>query len=385
MNSTSVPSLPQNIVIQYIAEGAANIVYRVSAAPLNADPRVSELEQYGEGTPPPSEIDIDQSLFFDSSFIDNKLLRLRKNLATTLPCAVAQEAWTRLVLPLFPPHQLVMQSLVEVRTGNIVSRLNKSLEQWEYSCAIIDGPHPSGSARPFKRRGVYLADDDHGLLVTDMSPRLPGEEIIQFKPKWLAQSPSAPAAARRCRTCANVARKNAAAARLHQPLEKPFCPLDLVSSNYADIYACAEAILQPECAAANIERFARWIQGTTLLKRLRDRQLAMDQRGIIDPDLSNENLLVAMTLRDCTVFVKFLAEVNNDEDIEARIGDLDVKSPQKAAYWKETETPLIAEGWYAGLERSDCRQPLTCSLSRGGHGAPQGEQDIPAGSVNRSV
>ncbi|PBP18794.1 inositol-pentakisphosphate 2-kinase [Diplocarpon rosae] len=379
MDSPCIPSLPENTIIQYIAEGAANIVYRViAAAPPNADPQVSELEQYGEGTPPPTELDTDQRTSGDFSFIENKLLRLRKNLATTVPCAVAQEAWTRLIFPLFSSHQLVMQSLVEVRTGNIVSRLNQSLEQWEHSTALMKGLDQSGSARPLKRRGVYLADDDHGLLVTNMSPGshlsdrlisgLSGEEIVQFKPKWLAQSPSAPAAAKRCRTCANVARKNAAAARLHQPLETAFCPLDLLSPNYTDIYACAKAILHPESLAANIERFARWIQSTPLLKRLRDCQLAMDQRGTIDPDLSNEKLLVAMTLRDCTIFVKFLAEVNQGEDIEARMGDLDVKSPQKAAYWKETESPLIAEGWYTGLESSDCRQPLTCSLSRRSQG-----------------
>ncbi|KAK2625407.1 hypothetical protein QTJ16_004719 [Diplocarpon rosae] len=365
MDSTGIPSLPENTIIQYIAEGAANIVYRVTvAAPQDADPQVSELEQYGEGTPPPSELDTDQRTSGDFSFIENKLLRLRKNLATTLPCAVAQEAWARLILPLFPSHQLVMQSLVEVRTGNIVSRLNQSLEQWEHSTALMKGLDQSGSARPLRRRGVYLADDDHGLLVTNMSPGLSGEEIVQFKPKWLAQSPSAPAAAKRCRTCAHVARKNAAAMRLHRPLERSFCPLDLLSPNYTDIYACAKAILPPEPLAANVERFARWIKGTTLLQRLRDCQLAMDPRGTLDPDLSNEKLLVAMTLRDCTIFVKFLAAVDPGEDIEARIGDLDVKSPQKAAYWRETEMPLIAEGWYTGLESSDCRQPLTCSLSR---------------------
>lgn len=85
----------------------------------------------------------------------DKLLRVRKDLATTFPSAVAQASWARLIKPLFTESQLVMQSLVELRTGNIIPRLNKELESL---------------SRAPKRKGVYLADDDYGLLVTDMTP-----------------------------------------------------------------------------------------------------------------------------------------------------------------------------------------------------------------------
>jgi inositol-pentakisphosphate 2-kinase len=57
-----------------------------------------------------------------------------------------------------------------------------------------------------------------------------------------------------------------------------------------------------------------------------------------------------MTLRDCTVFLRFPSE--------ARLGDLDVKSPDKEKYWKETEQDLINSGFYHGTEKegwsNDC-------------------------------
>lgn len=50
-----VPALPQNTELTYLAEGAANIVYRISIRPLTPEPTL--LEQYGTGTPPPTEIE----------------------------------------------------------------------------------------------------------------------------------------------------------------------------------------------------------------------------------------------------------------------------------------------------------------------------------------
>jgi len=40
------------------------------------------------------------------------------------------------------------------------------------------------------------------------------------------------------------------------------------------------------------------------------------------------------------------------EPVEARIGDLDMKSPEggKADYWRALERSLIDGGWYTGTE-----------------------------------
>lgn len=54
--SEIVPALPSNAAVTYINEGAANIVYRISIP--YPSPSSSIHEEYGAGTPPPSEIEI---------------------------------------------------------------------------------------------------------------------------------------------------------------------------------------------------------------------------------------------------------------------------------------------------------------------------------------
>jgi hypothetical protein len=92
----------------------------------------------------------------------DKLLRLRKKLPTTLPIATSQEAWERVIAPLFPPDQIVQQSFVRLGP-RVIDDLNDELRQWEQHPA--DSQHP----RPSRRQGTYLADDEFGLLITDMS------------------------------------------------------------------------------------------------------------------------------------------------------------------------------------------------------------------------
>jgi inositol-pentakisphosphate 2-kinase len=165
------------------------------------------------------------------SSIPDKLLRLRKDLPTTAPCAVAQESWLRLIAPLIDKDQLVVQELVEIPPG-FINNLNEELREWERSKRSVR----LMELRPAKRHGTYLADDKHGLLVTDMSNHgitvtadqrpldesdlgFECEEVVQFKPKWLAQSPSAPENARRCRTCALRARSNSERVLLGKSVE----------------------------------------------------------------------------------------------------------------------------------------------------------------------
>lgn len=60
MIDSTIPVLPANAELTYLGEGAANIVYRISIPqPQPGTPRPTELEEYGEGTPPPSEIEFD--------------------------------------------------------------------------------------------------------------------------------------------------------------------------------------------------------------------------------------------------------------------------------------------------------------------------------------
>ena len=52
---TSIPAVPDGARFSYLAEGAANIVYRLSLRYPTPEPSI--LESYGEGTPPPTEMD----------------------------------------------------------------------------------------------------------------------------------------------------------------------------------------------------------------------------------------------------------------------------------------------------------------------------------------
>ena len=219
-----LPTFPEKTDFHYLAEGGANIVYRISIHPRT--PEQSVVEEYGDGTPPPSIIDDNPvplwerpyegqctllSFTFSSMQVNaqgpaprcaiilsrglslvsfhavlrderfalrrttdspsDRLVRFRKNLPTTAPCAVAQANWERLIKPLFPEHQLVDQTLVELRSGKIIAKLNKELRGWELYDYSRKGFLCSTDPRPTKRQGIYLADDDHALLITDMTPR----------------------------------------------------------------------------------------------------------------------------------------------------------------------------------------------------------------------
>ena len=157
---------------------------------------------------------------------------------------------------------------------------------------------------------------------------------------------------------------NAGRALEGEPSRSTFCPLDLLSSKALDSVRVAENLLQSEPVhSKNIPRFAQWLRRTAILQDLRDLQFSLDRTGVLNADIEDEKFRVAMTLRDCTVFVRFPEDPDRDEwDIEARIGDLDVKSKGKEAYWKRVERQLIDEGWYEGNESAESSQPLVCSI-----------------------
>ena len=197
--------------------------------------------------------------------------------------------------------------------------------------------------------------------------------LYQFKPKWLVQSPSAPKDSKRCRQCARAARINAECARKGEISRQPkFCPLDLLSKAPLDIMRAAAEIMPPNSTENDILRLAEWIQGSELLERLGNSQYLLDRKGVLEADPNDENFLACMTMRDCTLYLRLPDD--EKERIEARIGDLDLKSPGKADYWKSVERPLIDEGWYLGLEPEEDWQPLTCHLSPERWGPKKGQR-----------
>lgn len=96
-----------------------------------------------------------------------------------------------------------------------------------------------------------------------------GEEVHEFKPKWLLQSPSAPKDAVRCRQCARSAQENVKRRANGKPCKQYLCPLDAVSDDPRGIAQAASLMGTSE---GNRRRIKRWLEKSTLLKRLRQLQ-----------------------------------------------------------------------------------------------------------------
>ncbi|KAI9681911.1 MAG: Inositol-pentakisphosphate 2-kinase [Bathelium mastoideum] len=178
-----------------------------------------------------------------------------------------------------------------------------------------------------------------------------------FKLKWLEQSRDAPSDASRCRTCAiNTSRGN----RIY------FCPLNLASEKLTIRFTALvgifgkfleewtgepwdpEKILSeqyPPKWETEFSRFQAFFfnEGGNFIRLLRTLQEHWDSKGVlaetIDPQLP-----LAMTVRDCTLFLQFPKD--GQKPIEARLGDLDIKLTEKIPEWQAKESALLKELWY---------------------------------------
>ena len=176
--------------------------------------------------------------------------------------------------------------------------------------------------RAGKRHGTYLeTNEPFGVLVTDMTATLDGE-ALEFKPKWLAQSPNAPANSIRCRTCALRAMRastlpstafsasrpglpDTSAPVTPFPRPRGWCPLRLLSKR-SNVESTIEDIMRQrhhQLSAQAKERAVKWLYENTLLQRLKELQTQMDPCGVLGGEIGEE-LLIAMALRDCTLFLK---------------------------------------------------------------------------------
>lgn len=227
---------------------------------------------------------------------------------------------------------------------------------------------------------------------------------MEFKPKWLSQSPSAPPSAIRCRQCAKELYSYVSDPDPNKPLPtkaKP-CPLTLGRDEYNLVRAESAYRLLPE-----LEQLSRTrsINGTTngtangstkpngartrghhrnnhslsatlnllrdepALKMLRAAQERYDKVGPLQASESDEDFSLAMTLRDCTC----LAQIQIAPDgrgrgasddggpippLKTRFVDFDMKSSKhRLSHWREAERKLIDGGFYTA-RRILCRGRL---------------------------
>ncbi|KAL9017103.1 MAG: hypothetical protein Q9185_005563 [Variospora sp. 1 TL-2023] len=337
------------ILVDYLAEGAANVVFRVWSKRA-ASTKDDDFGQPGTSTP-------DGVPRIDGR-LRGKLLRLRKNLPFVAHVIESHNHFEKEIKPLFPAGRLVEQLLCKV-SPDFVKSLNDQLRRRE-----ADG------LRSPRRRGAFLAEDE--LYATAITSMLWDDEHIscEFKPKWLTQSPSAPSGAKRCRTCALRAMRQS---KDHvPPRSEDYCPLALAADDQEVLLSALKSILSG-CKGAPldlpnfVQKLGPFFRNNEIIKMLRDLQIQKDPDGIFESDPSSLDFMTAMTLRDCTMFLKIPNRDSAEAQIEARLGDLDLKTPDgnKAEYWKQTEQQLIDDGWYTATEKTtaDARGAI-CLLSK---------------------
>jgi inositol-pentakisphosphate 2-kinase len=306
--------------LAYLAEGAANVVYKLR--PYHPD-----------------------------------LLRLRKARSTITYGEIVYNFKT-IVCPLFPEDALIHPRLFKLPDAEVlIPRLNEMLREKE-----------ADASRSEMRKGAYLAtDEEHGIFVQDMSPRHKRERFIEFKPKWLIQSPSAPGKAKRCRTCALREMRRAGRAFSGRG-SIGCCPLDLLSSDddvlddlfgslAGDDLGLVKQIFKNKIHPHLIRLKSLQIEHNRVgLAEIGSERVCVPSREVVDEhEKTSEtfmlsDILIGMMLRDCSVFIRY----NIDEPVtkaEVKLADLDMKSA-KLEKWAAIETQLIDGGWYTGTENT---------------------------------
>lgn len=355
------------IIVTYLNEGAANVIWHIKPAGkalLIASYQIHQAEIF----PDPQNV-----LPENRPFLEHKLLRLRKgvkaptytgnNIIPPLtPTEQVFEYYDQKMKPLFGQDQLVEQTRVAI-SPSFIRSCNDVLEVLE-----------SDQQRHEKRIGWRLAYDHVGLLMTSMASTPNTLRRIEFKPKWLAQSPTAPIASIRCRTCALSAFRSK---------KRQVCPLRLTRLDTVPPVSTSNFTPPPWVETSPGSRESTEVsqalnlffiegKGHAILSRLKEDQLVLDPKGVSElcestptqdkghgpaqPRASTTKediagLSMAMTLRDCTFFVNVSRDNKGQIIIDGRLADLDPKSGDDAKrlgkwYWDEMD--LVEQGWYTG-------------------------------------
>ncbi|UKZ54834.1 hypothetical protein TrVGV298_008648 [Trichoderma virens] len=270
-----------------------------------------------------------------------------------------QEFFVHDIQPHLGEHA-VSQELVVLHKSGIVDDLNAMLRDMNH-------------LRKPKFQNSFIGHASWGFLVEDMRPNGDdGSILIEFKPKWLLQSPSAPKTAIRCRQCALELRNylKTPGAKSPRPERRP-CPIALANRD------CPQQVASPFRIAPQLSDLQDDKRLQTILdkiihhkaiRKLRDCQKSLDHSGPLLPP-TNLDFVVAMTLRDCTCFA--LIPSGDGEEIKLRFGDFDFKDPQKKFnHWRGTEQDLIEGGFYTAdwvvCGDSYYHPPSLCSLEWSG-------------------
>jgi inositol-pentakisphosphate 2-kinase len=304
---------PQKVDYRYVAEGRANIVFSV-------------WELKGSTT--------------SKGRFEGTLLRVPKATPGVTPCdyEILQAFHENQVEGHIGRQHLVPQVLIHI-SAEVADILNSKREK-ENSSVIRAG---------------------YAMLIEDMSES-PGYSVLEFKPKWLAQSPIAPPDAKRCRTCAREAFRNSQKRARGQTVTVPVCPLGLVHEDRAVVVNTIKR-LAPGWTDRDRRRLSDAFESSGILKTLREIQTEGDpDRALLD-NPSGADFGLAMTLRDCSCYIRMPSDI--DKDVEIKLADVDKKNwEEKQTYWQESHKNLVDNGWYTCDEQVDIPMVTECVLSR---------------------
>ena len=355
--ATSVALEAKKLVqLQFFNEGAANVLFRISI-PEEADGKYLES-------------------------ISGTLLRLRKTAdrqdsgltqPAPPPFVSAEDICKYIYGTISLDKSLILKHRVVAVSRELIRQCNQYLARLEI-CGASEKRRVGG------RIGTELTS---ALLVKDMTSYENDSVTFELKPKWLAASTGVENALR-CRTCAWHVKNNIS----HQ---KRYCPHALISMKKDDVKKQVKLLLSmsPVITSKEVEdEITRYFcdseGGFRVLDIIRNQQEAYDSRGVLswvrlnDKDnpqspeylsyleglakvqkMQTRNLECAMTLRDCTLFIKLKRLGDGRFDVDAKIGDLDPKiaSPLKLAKWASDEYNLRKGGYYHGKELRDPNLP----------------------------
>ena len=360
--------------LSYKAEGGANVIFKIE---ING-------AEYLPLLPAPTRQKMQA--------LQGMLLRIRKQVGAHArsTCEMMEEYETR-IKPLFEPKYLLRQKLIRLpRDTTFLLR------------QILVAAEEKG-LRPVHRRGdalvpqSYIATaglstedpenpEDHGILVQDLSPQIHKERLLEFKPKWLISSKSAPATSKRCRTCALREMRRADKTPSGRG-DSQFCPLDLLSNKSHVLRPALDKLWnsnKTEREIPNVMFFEEQDEATGVAGDLFEKEFRRKVQRLLGhlkglqqiychADLrefdcgSDEDLSIAMALRDCSVLLKIEAIQEKVEILDVKLIDLDLKlaTSSKRKKWMEMERRLVEEGWYEGkMPPGIVEDEITCRESR---------------------
>lgn len=213
--------------------------------------------------------------------------------------------------------------------------------------------------------------------------------LVEFKPKWLSQSPNAPKNAIRCRQCAKELYSFLVEPHLDKPVPtsaKP-CPLMIGTDEKSPDFTETLFRLLPDIGTRgeHLNHTLDVLRSEAAFKKLRQAQEENDGVGPLKADEKDDKFALAMTLRDCTCFAQVSTLPNQSRDssrpLKIKFGDFDMKSPEfRLSYWRSTEQDLIDGGFYTAdwiYCRGQLYQPPTkCYLERNQPSKPTEESEI---------